>query len=57
MMKRNAIEDLMKWKDSEERKPMVLKGARQVGKMSAAALFSQKSLALEEEAWYNGTVS
>lgn len=31
-MKRNAIEDLIKWKSSEERKPMVLKGARQVGK-------------------------
>lgn len=31
-MRRNAIEDLIKWKSSEERKPMVLKGARQVGK-------------------------
>lgn len=31
-MKRNAIEDLIKWKFGEERKPMVLKGARQVGK-------------------------
>ena len=31
-MKRNAIEDLIRWKSSEERKPMVLKGARQVGK-------------------------
>ena len=31
-MKRNAIEALMRWKSSEERKPMVLKGARQVGK-------------------------
>lgn len=31
-MKRNAIQDLVKWKASEERKPMVLKGARQVGK-------------------------
>ena len=31
-MKRNAIEDLIKWKSSEERKPMVLTGARQVGK-------------------------
>lgn len=32
ILKRNAIEDLIKWKSSEERKPMVLKGARQVGK-------------------------
>ena len=31
-MKRNAIQDLINWKSSEERKPMVLKGARQVGK-------------------------
>lgn len=31
-MKRNAIESLLKWKKDEERKPMVLKGARQVGK-------------------------
>lgn len=31
-MKRNAIEDLKRWKTDEERKPMVLKGARQVGK-------------------------
>lgn len=31
-MKRNALSALVKWKNSEERKPMVLKGARQVGK-------------------------
>ncbi len=31
-MKRNAIQALEKWKASDERKPMVLKGARQVGK-------------------------
>lgn len=31
-MKRNAIQTLIKWKNSEDRKPMVLKGARQVGK-------------------------
>ena len=31
-MKRNAIQELIAWKNSEERKPMVLKGARQVGK-------------------------
>lgn len=30
--KRNALEFLMQWKSSEDRKPMVLKGARQVGK-------------------------
>lgn len=31
-MKRNAISDLIEWKSSEDRKPLVLKGARQVGK-------------------------
>lgn len=41
-MKRNAIEDLMKWKDSEERKPMVLKGARQVGKTWLMREFGQQ---------------
>ena len=31
-LKRNAISELIQWKNSPERKPMVLKGARQVGK-------------------------
>ena len=31
-MKRNAMQDLVQWKNDEERKPMVLKGPRQVGK-------------------------
>ena len=31
-MKRNALESLIRWKSNEDRKPMVLKGARQVGK-------------------------
>ena len=31
-MKRNALESLIRWKSSEDRKPMVLTGARQVGK-------------------------
>lgn len=31
-MKRNAIRGLAAWKESPERKPLVLKGARQVGK-------------------------
>ncbi len=31
-MRRNALQDLIKWKSSEERKPMVIRGARQVGK-------------------------
>ena len=31
-MRRNAINELVEWKNDEERKPMVLRGARQVGK-------------------------
>ena len=31
-MKRNAMEELKKWQADSERKPMVLRGARQVGK-------------------------
>lgn len=31
-MKRNAMNSLIEWKSDQERKPMVLKGARQVGK-------------------------
>ncbi len=31
-MKRNATESLIIWKNNEERKPLILKGARQVGK-------------------------
>lgn len=40
-MKRNVIQDLIKWKASEERKPMVLKGARQVGKTWLMKEFGQ----------------
>lgn len=40
-MKRNAIQDLIKWKASEDRKPMVLKGARQVGKTWIMKEFGQ----------------
>ena len=31
-MKRNAIEQLKKWKENPRRKPLLLLGARQVGK-------------------------
>ncbi len=40
-MKRNAILELAAWKTSEERKPMVLKGARQVGKTWLMKEFGQ----------------
>lgn len=32
LLKRNAMQDLIKWKSSKDRKPIVLKGARQMGK-------------------------
>ena len=40
-LKRNAISALIQWKDSPERKPMVLKGARQVGKTWLMKEFGQ----------------
>jgi hypothetical protein len=40
-MKRNAINALIQWKSSEDRKPMVLKGARQVGKTWLMKEFGQ----------------
>lgn len=40
-MKRNAIQELVAWKSSEDRKPMVLKGARQVGKTWMMKEFGQ----------------
>ena len=40
-LRRNAMQDLIKWKSSEERKPMVLKGARQVGKTWLMKEFGQ----------------
>ena len=39
--KRKAIQKLIKWKSDEERKPMVLKGARQVGKTWLMKEFGQ----------------
>lgn len=41
-LKRNAIQYLINWKSDEERKPMVLKGARQVGKTWLMKEFGQK---------------
>ena len=41
-MKRNAIHDLIQWKSGEDRKPLVLKGARQVGKTWLMKEFGKK---------------
>lgn len=40
-MKRNAMEELKKWQADSERKPMVLRGARQVGKTWLMKEFGQ----------------
>ena len=40
-MRRNALESLIRWKSSGNRKPMVLKGARQVGKTWLMKEFGQ----------------
>lgn len=41
-MIRNALQALVEWKNSEDRKPMVLKGARQVGKTWLMREFGKK---------------
>lgn len=41
-MKRHAIDQLIEWKNSEDRKPLVLKGARQVGKTWLMKEFGRK---------------
>lgn len=41
-MIRNAIKDLIRWKNDEERKPLILRGARQVGKTWLMKEFGKK---------------
>ena len=41
MYQRNAIKELLKWKNSNGRKPLVLRGARQVGKTTIVDIFSE----------------
>ena len=40
-MKRNAVSDLINWKNSADRKPLVMRGARQVGKTWLMREFGQ----------------
>lgn len=42
-MKRNALEDLLQWKNSPHRKPMILRGARQTGKTWLMKEFGKKA--------------
>ena len=44
-MKRKIYEDLLKWRESEDRKPLVLQGARQVGKTYIVNLFGAENYA------------
>jgi predicted AAA+ superfamily ATPase len=41
MYKRNVVNELLKWKNSAARKPLVLRGARQIGKTTVVELFSK----------------
>lgn len=40
-MKRNFEQDLEDWFNSRDRKPLILRGARQVGKSTLATLFAK----------------
>lgn len=40
-MKRNKYNELLKWKDSQIRKPLIVRGARQVGKTHLLKLFGK----------------
>ena len=40
-MKRSAFSQLVKWKDNPERKPLIIRGARQVGKTWLMKEFGQ----------------
>ncbi len=43
MFNRNIIRHLEQWKTKKHRKPLVLRGARQVGKTSAVKIFAEKN--------------
>ncbi len=47
-MKRDIINDLIKWKDSQNRKPLIIHGARQVGKTYIVKEFGKQ--------YYNNTI-
>ncbi len=42
LFKRNILSELETWKTSPERKPLILRGARQVGKTTIVKMFSEK---------------
>ncbi|MCP3930467.1 MAG: AAA family ATPase, partial [Bacteroidetes bacterium] len=42
MFNRDILKKLSSWKEKNERKPLILRGARQVGKTTAINLFSEQ---------------
>ncbi len=44
-MERKIYQDLLRWKNSEDRKPLVLQGARQVGEIYIVNLFGAENYA------------
>ena len=50
-MKRFILEDLIKWKNSKYRKPLILKGARQIGKTYILNQFGKEYY--EDIAYFN----
>ena len=40
-MKRFIMNELIKWKNSEDRKPLIVRGARQVGKTTIVRQFAK----------------
>ena len=42
MFKRAIIPELIKWAENPKRKPLVLRGARQVGKTTIVDIFSKR---------------
>ena len=50
-MKRFILDDLIKWKESPYRKPLILKGARQIGKTYILKQFGRENY--EDIAYFN----
>ena len=50
-MKRSILEELIKWKNSKYRKPLILKGARQIGKTYILKQFGKENY--EDIAYFN----
>ena len=44
-IRRNIVQKLQQWKERKDRKPLILQGARQIGKTTAIRMFAQESYA------------